>query len=153
MEQNLSLERDEVIDINQLSFAGEPMLTIGQNKVWVNAVCLKALPDTRYIMFLLNREARRVTLKPGSEEEQHAVRWKTPSEKPRRISCNDFLQDVGALMGWDMEKRRRLPGRVARDNDGPVIAFELARNVPMTLEEHRQNPLIKRLEDDLHETL
>lgn len=104
------------------------MLTIAQNKLWVNVVCLNALPDTQRIVFLLNREARRLTLKPGSEEEQHAVRWKTLSGKPRRLSCNDFLQDVAALMCWDMEKRRRLPGNVARDDDGPVIAFELARN-------------------------
>ena len=149
MDQELSLEHNEVVDTTSFSFAGEPVLTMGQNRVWVNAVCLKSLPDARFILFLLDRQARRLTLKPGSEEEEHAIRWKTLSGKPRRLFCEDFLQDIAALMNWDLNCRRRLPGRVARDTDGPVIAFELARNEPVTLEEHRKNPLIKRLEDEI----
>ena len=153
MEQILSLEHDEVIDIAGRSFAGEPVLTIKQNKVWVNMICLKALPDTQRVLFLLNREGRRLTLKPGGEEERHAVRWKTPSGKPRRLSCEDFLRDVTALINWDTETRRRLPGRIARDDEGSVIVFELMHSEPATLEEHRQNPLIHRLEEDMYDTV
>ena len=153
MEQILSLGRDEVIHIAGRSLAGEPILTIGQNRVWVNAACLKALPDAQRVLFLLNREARRITLKPGSEAERHTVRWKTPSGKPRRLSCEDFLRDVAVLMCWDMDARHRLPGNVARDDEGSVIAFELACSEPATLEEHRNNPLIKRLEEDLHDAV
>jgi len=133
----------------QFRVISEPVLTIMQDKLWVNAACLNTFPDAWYVLFLLNREERKMIIKPAREEEQHVVRWKTPTGKPRRLSCADFLQDVGGLMNWETELRRKLYGRTARDDGSSYLAFDL--NVPHTetFGEYRKKPLVKRLEEDV----
>ena len=124
-------------------------MTIEKGKAWVNAACLKAFPNVWYVLFLLDRVDRKIMLLPADEDEQHVVRWKTPKKKSRKLSCDDFLLDVAELMNWDLDSRRKLYGRTARDEDSQYLVFDLNAPHTITLEEHRQRPLVKRLEENI----
>jgi len=146
----LLLDDCEVVGINRFSLASEPVLTIAERHLWVNMACINILPDAVRVLFLLDRQAHKLTLKPASEEIQGTIRWKTPNGKPRKLLCEEFLQDVAAIMAWNADCRRKLPGVIAQDCDGAIITFELAQSEVLTLAQHRQNPLIKRLEEDVY---
>jgi len=148
----------------------EPMVSFARSEVWINMGCLKRMPDTVYVHFLLFRQSRRLVIKPGLEEHQNGVRWCTPSGKPRRIICAaDFWDDITSLMGWNENNRYRLLGRFANDSGGGQFAFDMTRAevfplagiarpselaadtnslTNQTWEEYCKNPLVRRFEED-----
>ena len=149
----------------------EPIMSFARREVWVNMGCLKRLPDTRYVHFLLFRQTRKLLIKPGLEETMDVFRWCTPSGKPRRVKCDDELwHDITSLMGWSDTSRYRLLGRFVCGANGGDFAFDLTRaevfppvgasqpldadNTPtLTWDEHCKNPLITRFEEDTLITL
>ena len=132
----------------------------------VNMGCLRRLPDTVYVHFLLFRQQRRLIIRPSAEESRDVIRWCTPSGKPRRILCDeDFWNDITALMGWDNRSRYRLLGRFVHGSDWDGFAFDMTRAKVFSLEgiesepeitilpcqtweEHCRNPLVSRIEED-----
>ena len=152
----------------------EPMVSFGRRAVWINMGCLKRLPDTVYVHFLLLRKTKRLIIKPSVEEAQEVARWCTPSGKSRKIMCHiDFWNDITALMGWNDKDRYRLLGRFVRNSDWDGFAFDMARAEVFTLdeinpalarspeaapekdslscqtwEEHCRNPLVTRFDED-----
>lgn len=130
---------------------GEPVLTMKKTHLWVNMASLRAMPEALYILFLIDRAQQVLVLKPGGEDEQQTVRWKTPRGNPRKLACNDFLEGVALMMQWNQDCRRKIPGKIARDESGVMLVFDLKERQPLSLEEHLQNPLVKRLEEDIED--
>ena len=136
----------------------EPLITFYRGVVKVNTACLKKLPKTEYVLFLIDPKRYKLFIKPCSEDTLHSMRWRTSSCKPRTLIGHDFISLTMELMQWDGERRYRIPGRAAFDEDGAIIAFDLAAAEEMggfgpTLEEHKQNPLVSRFAEDTIITL
>ena len=116
----------EVLRGENFSHMTEPMVSFARREVWVNMVCLKRMPDTLYVHFLLLRQKRNLVIKPGAEDQQDGARWCTPSRRPRKILCKaDFWHDITSLMGWTDNNRYRLLGRFAHDSNGDEIVFDM----------------------------
>jgi len=131
----------------------EPTITFYQGAIKINTACLKKLPGTEYVLFLVNPGQRKLYIKPCEEEMQHSMRWRTPSGKPRTLIGRDFLSKAMELMQWDSDQRYRLPGRASFDEEGAIVAFDMTaaqavEGFGQTLREHKQNPLVRRLEED-----
>lgn len=106
----------------------EPMVSFARGAFWINAGCLKRSPETIYVHFLILRSQRKLILKLCSEEELDAVRWCTPSGKPRKILCNeDFFGDIFTLIDWNHNNRYRLLGRMIASSGWMGFAFDLTR--------------------------
>ena len=144
----------------------EPIMSFARRALWVNMGCLKRMPDTSYVHFLLFRQTRKLLLKPGLEETMDVFRWCTPSGRPRRVMVDvELWRDITLLTGWNDTNRYRLLGRFVCGPNGGDFAFDLTRaevfpqvdssqsvetTKPPNLiwDEHCKNPLVTRFEMD-----
>jgi hypothetical protein len=91
---DLLLDDCEVVSINRFSIASEPVLTISERHLWVNMACINILPDAVRVLFLLDRQACKLTLKPASEE-KHSIPFDGRHPAGSHASCfarNFFVQ-------------------------------------------------------------
>lgn len=76
-EQRTSLKDIEVVKDDDFSFDGfqvvrgeffshiyEPSITFNNNKISLNAACIRKLPDVEYVQMLVNPDERKIAVKP-----------------------------------------------------------------------------------------
>ena len=130
----------EVIDVENFDYEGyevvrgeffahtlEPTICFFQNKVSVNAACLRRFEDTSYIQILVNPEEKKLAVKPSTEEDKDSFRWSTGKSNrlPRQIRCNLFFAKVFTLMGWNPDYKYKLLGKLIRANSEFLFVFDL----------------------------
>ena len=172
---SIDIGQYEVLRGEDFAHMTEPMVSFARRAVWINMGCLKRMPSTVYVHFLLSKGMHSLIIKPSVEEERDVVRWCTPSGKPRKIMCDiDFWNDLTAHMGWNERNRYRVLGRFVHGLDWDGFAFDMTRvevfpieaidsaSTPLvgeaaagrgsllcqTWEEHCKNPLVSRFEKD-----
>lgn len=132
LQQTFSLSNDEIIRGENFSHANEPMLTFNpiRNLVYVNAACLKRLPDMEYALFVISSAEKRLSIYPCGTNELNAVRLRSGGanrNKPRQVRFyDDFGDEMLSLMKWNRESRYRLIGYTAIGENNTIIAFDLA---------------------------
>ena len=159
MEIQQSSNNDGGVIARAESFAhsNEPMITFNpaRNLVYVNAACLKHLPDTDYIQFLIFPAEKKLALRPCGSDERHVVRFRSAGKKPskpKHISCEDFMLKILTLTRWNPNERYRLLGNIVKRNDEAVVMFELeplpGEGFGVAFDTHLNNPLVKIFEQD-----
>lgn len=111
-----------------LSQTGVPAICFDGVRVSVNTVCLRKLPNIKYIQFLVNPSERKLALRPCEEDDKDSFMWcneKNGKRIPRKIVCSIFSAMLAELMGWSMEKRYRIMGAVVKTNSEHIILFDL----------------------------
>ena len=89
-EQRTSLKDIEVIKDDEFSFDGfqvvrgeffshiyEPSITFNNNKISLNAACIRKLPDVEYVQMLVNPDERKIAVKPCREDERDSFKWRS----------------------------------------------------------------------------
>ena len=106
----------------------EPSFCFNNDKVYVNATCLKKLPDYEYVQILVNPEEYKLAVRPCAEDERDSFRWCSSSGKraPKQITCRVFFAKVMSLMGWNPAYRYKLLGKLIRSNSELLFVFDLA---------------------------
>ena len=95
----------------------EPSVTLNREKVSVNVACLRKLPGTEYVQFLVNPTEKKLAVKPSSEEIKDSFRWcsgEGKNRKPKTITCRIFFGKVMSLMNWNPEYRYKILGKLIR---------------------------------------
>ncbi len=117
----------EVVHGEFFAHLNEPSLTFNNFKVYVNAVCIRKVPEFDYIQILVNPDAKKLAIKPCREEEKDSFRWCSESAKrsPREISCKIFFAKVFSLMGWNPQFRYKLLGKFVRSKEEFLFIFDL----------------------------
>lgn len=105
----------------------EPSFTLSQNKIAVNMACIRKLPDVEYVQVLVHPEEKKLVIRPCKEEEKDSFRWKTTGKKvfPKHITCKVFFAKIYALMGWNLDYRYKLLGKLIRSNGELLFVFNL----------------------------
>ncbi|MCL2639068.1 MAG: hypothetical protein FWD48_11955 [Oscillospiraceae bacterium] len=93
--------------------------------IYVNAACLKRLPDMEYVHILISPPEKKLALRPCGANERNAIRIKSESNKKRYIRCDDFIKRIIILMGWEGNNRYKLHGKIVELNDEIIIVFNL----------------------------
>ncbi len=137
------LEKDKaVIHDNDFSYEGyqvvrgeffahlfEPSVTLTAEKVSVNAACIRKLPNTDYVQFLVNPTEKKLAVKPCLETAKDSFCWTTLGKdgkrKPKAISCRIFYAKVMNLMGWDPALRYKILGKLIRTKEDLLFVFDL----------------------------
>lgn len=179
LKQTFSLSSDEIVRGEYFSHTHEPILTFNpsRNLVYVNAVCLKRLPDMKYALILISSAKKRLSLFPCGAGERDAVRLRSGGQhrnKPRQIRCHaGFSDKMLSLMEWKRDCRYRVLGYVATGGNDTIIAFDLSSaevfpanaahpaNVSADLHDgfgtlfdaQRGNPLVQTVSQDIEITL
>ncbi len=106
----------------------EPSITFSDSKVYVNTACVKKLPDTDYIQILINKEKKKLVVRPFSEDERDSFRWCSTTSKrsPKQVTCRPFFAMLCDEMGWDPNYRYKFLGKMIRSNGESIFLFDLS---------------------------
>ncbi len=107
----------------------EPSVKLVKETVSVNAACIRKLPGTEYVQFLVNRDEKKLAVKSCTEDTKDSFRWasigKNGKPKPKTISCKPFFDRVMRLMEWDPNMRYRISGKLIRTKTESIFVFDL----------------------------
>ncbi|WP_049945240.1 hypothetical protein [Butyrivibrio sp. AC2005] len=109
----------------------EPSVTFKDEKVSVNAACIRKLPTVEYVQFLVHPEKKMLAVKPCSEDSRDSFRWCSPAgtlkkRKPKTITCRVFYAKVMELMGWNKDYRYKILGKLVCTPSDKIFIFDLA---------------------------
>ena len=107
----------------------EPSIVFNQGKVGVNTACIRRLPDTEYIQILVNREQKKLVIKPCEESDIHSFQWCTSRKgrkQPRQVTGKLFFLKVCALMEWNPDYRYKIMGKLVHSEDEYLFVFDLS---------------------------
>ena len=128
-EVEFSYEGYQVVRGEFFAHLFEPSVTIADEKVSVNTACLRKLPDVEYVQFLVNRDEKKLAVKPCGESAKDSFRWagvgKDGKRKPKTITCPIFFGKVMQLMGWNPQYRYKILGKLIRTKEESIYVFDL----------------------------
>ena len=108
----------------------KPTVSFSRYRMYVNMVCLKMLPETEYVQFLINKTKKQFAIKPCSEDDRDSFRWKSINAKngkeiSRQISGPIFVAMLFNYMGWDTQYKYSLTGKLTIARESKIIVFDL----------------------------
>lgn len=125
---NFSYDGYQVVRGEFFAHIFEPSVTLSREKVSVNVACLRKLPGTEYVQFLVNPTEKKLAVKPCSEEVKDSFRWcsgEGKNRKPKTITCRIFFGKVMSLMNWAPEYRYKILGKLIRTRSDLLFVFDL----------------------------
>ena len=128
VEEDLDIDDFEIVSPEFFSQIKEPSFTVNVNKVYVNAACVRLLPDVEYVKILINRKRRQVALEPSNEMDIKAYRWSRIKDGKRYASQRTgdiFVMMLCEMMGWDPDYRYKIIGRLVHSKGHSLIVFDL----------------------------
>ena len=108
----------------------EPAITFSQGKIGVNSACLKKLPNANYAQILVNREKKMLAIRPCQESDIFSFQWctyraKDGKRQPRQVTGKMFFVKICTLMGWNLDYRYKILGKLIRANNEYLFVFNL----------------------------
>ena len=165
----------EVTRVEYFSGATEPTITIKKNTVRFSAYCLSIMPVVDTVHFVMCPTEKRLVIEPCPPGMRNAIRWSsknTDDRKPKTITCKEYYRRLRELMGWRDDCRYTILGKATGEVNNSVIAFDLTSalvyrpnadgkilrepeypkewgdSFGMPMDEHINNPLVKRFMED-----
>ena len=108
----------------------EPAFTINVNKVYVNTAAVRLLPKVDHVKFMINRDEKKLVIKPCSEMDIQGYNWakdKNGKRYPSHRTGEPFVQSLCMLMNWNPQFRYKISGKKNRaKGDGEeILVFDL----------------------------
>lgn len=127
-DDNFSYDGYQVVRGEFFAHVNEPSITFNNCKVSLNTACLKRLPDVDYVQILVNKEDKKLAVRPSNEDEKDSFLWcttKSSKRKPKQITCRMFFAKVVQLMEWNPDYKYKLLGKLIRSGDEYLFVFDL----------------------------
>lgn len=127
-EREFNYDGYQVVRREFFAHINEPSVTFNNYKFYVNTACLNRFPQVDHVQVLVNQESKILAIRPCQAEDRDACAWCTIGSgrrKPKQITCKIFFAKVFSLMGWNLDYRYKLLGRVIHAKDEWLIAFDL----------------------------
>ena len=130
-EEETDLSNYEIVAGEFFAQTKEPAFTINVNKVYVNTAAVRLLSSVDYVKYMINREEKKLVIKPCSEMDIQGYRWvrtKDGKRYPSQRTGQTFVESLCMLMGWNPLFRYKITGKKnkAKDEDGEdILAFDL----------------------------
>ena len=125
-EADFSFDGYQVVRGEFFAHVYEPSITFKGGKFYVNTACLRKLPDVDYVLILVNPNTKKLVIRPCTEDTKDATPWRTPSKKPKQITCRLFFAMVMKLMEWNPDYRYKVLGKLIRSNGELIFVFDLS---------------------------
>ena len=126
-DDSFSFEDFQVVRGEFFAHVFEPSITLSDSKVYVNTACVKKLPETEYIQLLINKEKKKLVVRPCAEDERDSFRWCSATAKrtPKQVTCRPFFAMICEEMGWDPNYRYKFLGKMIRSRGESIFLFDL----------------------------
>lgn len=128
MDEEFNYDGFQVVRREFFAHINEPSVTFNNYKFYVNTACLKRFPQAEFVQVLVNQESKTLAIRPCLPGERDACAWccgNPGKRKPKQITCKMFFAKVFTMMGWNLDYRYKLLGRVIHSKDEWLIAFDL----------------------------
>ena len=128
MGDNFSLDEFQVVRREFFAHLAEPSITFNSFKFYVNKACLNKFPYAEFVQVLVNKESKMLVLKPCQESARDSLQWCRISKgkrEPKQTTCKMLCMKVANLMGWDLQHRYKLLGKLIHANGEYLLAFDL----------------------------
>lgn len=105
----------------------EPALTLNNNKIYVNTACIKKLPNIDFVQLLVNKDSKKIVIRPCSEDVKDSFRWCSATSKrtPKQITAKIPFGMIYDMMNWNLHYRYKLLGKLIRSNNELLFVFDL----------------------------
>lgn len=125
-DSNFSFSGFQVVRGEYFAHTYEPSICFNQYKISVNKACISRLAHVEYVQLLINPEDKKIVIRPCSQDEKGAFRWRVKdSLKPRYVSCRVFFARLVELMGWNLDYRYKLLGKMMKSKSEYLYVFDL----------------------------
>jgi hypothetical protein len=125
-DQTFSYEGFQVTRGEYYAHSHEPTIVLSDYRVYVNRACLQKAPDVEYVQILVNREKRKLVIRPCEEDERDSFPWCTVKRRIRRVTCQMFFVMLVDMMDWNPEHRYKVIGKMIRHADEYLFVFDLS---------------------------
>ena len=128
VDDTFSYEGYQVVRSEFFAHMLEPSVSFSRCRMYVNTMLLRKLPNVDYIQVLVNKEEKKLVLRPVDEDAKDAFRWcneKDSTKKPRQITCRVFFAKLFEMMDWNQNYRYKLLGKVIRSGEERLAVFDL----------------------------
>ena len=120
----------------QFSMLSKPAVSIKYGKMTFNMASVRMFDEDLFILTPVNRDKKRLMVVPCKEEESASLQWARIRESDdtkvnRTISSEEFILKLYKMMGWKLNCRYKILGRVALAKPGPmpVLIFDLEKAI------------------------
>lgn len=128
VEEDMEIDDFEIVSPEFFSQIKEPSFTVNVNKVYVNAACVRLLPDVEYVKILVSRKRKQVAFEPSDEMDIKAYKWSRIKDGKLYASQRTgdiFVMMLCEMMGWDPDYRYKIIGRLVHSRGHSLIVFDL----------------------------
>ena len=147
-DDSFSLDNFQVVRREFFSHTSEPSITFNNYKIGLNSACIKRLPQIDYIQFLINRQTKKLAIRPCLESDLHSFQWCTTSggkRKPRQVTGRIFFMKLFDIMDWNPNYRYKILGKLIRANGEYLFVFDLmSTEVYQRITKEGVNPKMSR---------
>lgn len=125
-DSNFNLDGFQVVRGEYFAHTYEPSICFNQYKISVNKSCISRMPNVEYVQLLINPDDKKIVIRPSSEDEKGAFRWRVKNKlNPRYVSCKVFFARLVELMEWNLDYRYKLLGRMMMSRSEYLYVFDL----------------------------
>lgn len=110
----------------------EATFTVNVRESYANTACVRLLPDTDYVQYLIDDETQMFGLLPCDRLDSHAFRWsriKNGKRVPVHRTGKDFVLVICKIMDWNPNDRYKILGQLTeveyKGQMVPVVSFDL----------------------------
>ena len=137
MEHQAELEHEDLAGYElpprtQFSMLKKPAVTIKYGRLKFNMACVHLFEGVQYILPIINRARKRITVVTCAEEESASVQWARQKEGiwiNKDIPSVEVVEKIFTFMGWDRLCRYKGLGRVATSDSGLILVFDLTEAI------------------------
>lgn len=128
VDEEIDISDFEIVSPEFFSQVKEPSFTVNVNKIYVNAACVRLLPEVKYVKILVSRRLQQIAIEPSDEMDIKAYRWSR--EKEGRLYASQrtgdmFVMMICKMMGWDPDCRYNVVGRLIHSHGKSLVVFDL----------------------------
>ena len=126
---NCELDGFEIARAQFFTMREKPVMTINNNRISFNTVCLKKFENVEYVELLINTVEKCIAIRPCSKDSPNAFQWGKMKEDRWRAtprSIKGFAAPLYDITGWDVTDRVRLCGQYLADDETQMLIFDLS---------------------------
>lgn len=127
--EQIGLDQYEIVRANFFSLKEKPVMTIRNNRIVFNTMCMNKFFDVEYVELLLNPVEKCIAIRPCSPDSPNAIRWGRKKDGrwiPSQRTISGFAGALCSVTGWNPDNRYKLCGQYLTDGQDQMLVFDLS---------------------------
>ena len=126
---DISMEGFQVVRSQYFCRQIEPCMTIWDKRIAFNLPAYAALNNCEAVQFFVNKDDRKILVKPAPTKETDSVNWIRNPKAPKqtRLECSLFTAQLFDAWEWDSDMRYRAYGKLVSFDRKVMLLFNFSQ--------------------------